>query len=97
MFYVPISICMIAQNEINYYYYSCSNWASTTTPSEMKTIFLVCVLGLLAASLAEDAAQTEPVDDGAVLDRGVRKVTEELGDVDTDANVKIVNRQKRRC
>ena len=63
----------------------------------MKTIVLVCVLGLLAASLAEDTAQTQPVDDGPELDRGVREVTEELGDVDTDTDVKIANRQKRRC
>ena len=70
--------------------------------SRMKAVFLVCVLGLLAASLAEDSAQTEPVDVGAGLERGVRDVTdvtEELEDVDTDTDtdVKDVNRQKRRC
>ena len=57
----------------------------------MNTMFLVCVLGLLAASL------TEPVDDGAGLERGVRQVTEELEDVNTATDVKVVNRQKRHC
>ena len=76
---------------------SCSNRAYANISGRMKTIFLVCVLGLLAASLAENTAQTEPVDGGAGLDRGVRDVTEEREDVDTDTDLEITNRQKRRC
>ena len=61
----------------------------------MKTIFLACLLGLLAASLAEDTAQTEQVDDGAELDRGVREVTE-VEEVADGANYEeMMTRQKR--
>jgi len=61
----------------------------------MKTIFLVCLLGLLAASLAEDTALTEPVDDGAGLDREVREVTEVEEGADGVSYEELMSREKR--
>ena len=67
----------------------------------MKTIVLACVLGLLAASLAEETARTEPVDDGAGQNREVREVTDvtevtEVEEVADSANYEeVMNRDKR--
>ena len=60
----------------------------------MKTIFLVCLLGLLAASVAENTAQTEQVDDDVGLERAVRETGE---DIDAVSYEEVVNRQKRHC
>ena len=60
----------------------------------MKTIFLACLLGLLAASVAEDAAQTERVGDDVGLERAVRETGE---DIDAAGYEQVMNRQKRHC
>ena len=60
----------------------------------MKTIFLVCVIGLLAASVAMDTAQTEQVDDDVGLERAVRETGE---DIDAVSYEEVMNRQKRHC
>ena len=54
----------------------------------MRATVALCVLGLLAAALAEDSAETEPVDDDVERQREVR----ETGDVDTET---VRRRQKR--
>ena len=63
----------------------------------MTRLMLILALGLLdvfAASLAEETAQTEQLDDGAGSERQARELNEDV-DVEADSYEGVMARQKR--
>ena len=66
-------------------------------PTVTMTRLMLILLGLLdvfAASLAEETAQTEQLDDGAGSERQARELNEDV-DVEADSYEGVMARQKR--
>ena len=63
----------------------------STRMTDLKAALVLCLLGLVAASLAE---QTAEVDEDTGLERGVREVSEDVA-TDADNYGDVMNREKR--
>ena len=62
--------------------------------NQLRAALALCLLGLWAASLAEETAQTEQVDDDHGLERQARELNEDV-DVEADSYEDVMSRQKR--
>ncbi|KAI0214054.1 hypothetical protein LSAT2_000855 [Lamellibrachia satsuma] len=62
--------------------------------SLLRAALALCLLCLLAASLAEETAKTEQVDDDHGLEREARELNEDV-DVEADSYEDVMSRQKR--
>ncbi|KAK2165273.1 hypothetical protein NP493_1373g00029 [Ridgeia piscesae] len=71
-----------------------TNYSCAAPTNIMKSAVLLCLVGLLAASLTEHTLQTEQVDDEAGLEREVREAQSEV-ETGAASYKEVMSRQKR--